>query len=266
MRIEKRLAHPALRGWLRGFGQRRAEMGGGGVTIRTAARPNQLVEFYFAEPYRIRWDGHNASVSPRTVVVGPQSRPGLSLMLSGTVEVFTVHLHPTALHRLAGVRLPEIVDEGVDMVDLLGGAGARLRDAVSLAGTFETRATAAERWVADLAERAGSVGAIDRAAGLLVRTRGAAPIGTLAARSGLSVSQFERRFREAVGFSPKFYARTVRLAHALDLQGRRPELGWAEIAAAAGYSDQSHLTRDCTALAGAPPARFARADFVQDPR
>jgi AraC-like DNA-binding protein len=41
----------------------------------------------------------------------------------------------------------------------------------------------------------------------------------------------------------------------------------AGLAAAAGYADQSHLTRECRRLAGATPARLlaTRVRSVQDP-
>ncbi len=37
-------------------------------------------------------------------------------------------------------------------------------------------------------------------------------------------------------------------------QGGR--IDWAELAAALGYADQAHLTRDFTAVIGVPPARY----------
>ncbi|GGB64488.1 hypothetical protein GCM10011505_51070 [Tistrella bauzanensis] len=42
----------------------------------------------------------------------------------------------------------------------------------------------------------------------------------------------------------------ARNAHAADI------LGLADLAAAAGYADQPHMTRDCRRLAGLPPARL----------
>lgn len=256
MKIERRAAHPALRPVLRSFSQRRASLTAEQVIVPLPARPDQFIEFFLGDPYRIRWDEGAAPFSPGEVVVGPQSRSGLSLVMAGEIDVFTIRFHPTGLHRLTGVPMPEIVDEGIDLVDLLGPPGRRLRDMVLCAPDFAARADATERWVAERLVEAAAATTVDRAAGVLARTHGVVPVMALAARTGLSVRQFERRFREAVGLTPKFYARTTRLARALDLKVTRPDLGWAEIADIAGYSDQPHLVRDCTALAGAPPARF----------
>ncbi|MDW6058529.1 helix-turn-helix domain-containing protein [Streptomyces sp. FXJ1.4098] len=64
----------------------------------------------------------------------------------------------------------------------------------------------------------------------------------------------EKRFREQIGLPPKTAARVLRLRRALRLlaRGRVP----AQVAAASGYCDQAHFTRECTAMTGLPPRRL----------
>lgn len=256
MDIRRRSAHPALRRFVASFSERRADLR---ETVRTEAlpaRPDQFVEIYLAERYGVLWNGRPPEQAPETTVVGPQSRPGLRLHMSGRLDVFTVRFQPTGFHDLFGVPMPELVDAGAPITHVVGRGGRSLAEAVAGATAFEARVEAAERWLATQAERAKLADGLAAASRLLVRSGGTARIGALAERSGLSARQFERRFVHAVGVTPKFYARTVRLARAFDLKARRPELGWAEIALRAGYVDQAHLSRDASALAGAPPAQF----------
>jgi len=83
--------------------------------------------------------------------------------------------------------------------------------------------------------------------------------------------RLERAFGHAVGLGPKALTRVLRFRHALRAIGRvgRAPAGWAAVAAAAGYADQSHLIREFKALAGVTPARYAAehraVGFVQDP-
>jgi AraC-like DNA-binding protein len=223
-----------------------------------------MMEFYLAERYGIAWPDRPVRLSPETAVVGPQSRPGLSIHLSGVVDVFTIHFQPTGLHRLFGWPIPSLVNEGVELADLLPRARC-LRDAISSAGSFEERVAAAEWWLLGTSGASVPPSPVDHAARLLLRSGGGTRVADLAARSELSVRQFERRFTAAVGLPPKLYGRTARLARALAFKERRPELGWAEIALATGYADQAHLVRDCTALAGAPPKRFMSQSFNNVP-
>ena len=79
----------------------------------------------------------------------------------------------------------------------------------------------------------------------------------LADVSGLSTRQLRRRFDHAVGYGPAFYARVARLQRFATLALRWPERGLAELAASAGYTDQSHLGRDTRDIAGRTPAELA---------
>ena len=67
-------------------------------------------------------------------------------------------------------------------------------------------------------------------------------VETLAGLSGRSQFHFSRIFRREVGVSPHRYVVHLRLRRAIDLvrDGRLP---LAEIAAATGFADQSHLSR-----------------------
>ena len=66
-------------------------------------------------------------------------------------------------------------------------------------------------------------------------------------------------FRRQLGVSPKAYARLLRFEHASALLSELPSdpgRTVADVAIAAGYYDQSHLTRDFTAMARHDPGRL----------
>ena len=75
--------------------------------------------------------------------------------------------------------------------------------------------------------------------------------------SGCTPAQFIRRFEQAVGITPKRYARVLRFAVLLPSLVRCGPRDWAQIAAGAGYFDQSHLIREFRQLAGMPPGAYA---------
>jgi len=80
------------------------------------------------------------------------------------------------------------------------------------------------------------------------------PVHELANRLGLSERQLRRRCTDALGYGPKMLDRILRFQRFHTLVARRRDLGLALLAAATGYSDQPHLTRECVALAGETPA------------
>lgn len=87
---------------------------------------------------------------------------------------------------------------------------------------------------------------------------------TLIAQGAVSERRLRRRFVQAVGYGPATYLRVSRFQRAVALAPRVP--GLAELAAAAGYSDQAHLSRDCRALTGATPRAYFRGTSTVERR
>jgi AraC-like DNA-binding protein len=86
---------------------------------------------------------------------------------------------------------------------------------------------------------------------------GREPIGKLAGRLAISERQLQRRFRQAVGLTPKQFSRIRRFrACARNLIAERPE-AWGRVAVAHGYSDQAHLNREFARLSGRSPTQLA---------
>ena len=77
-------------------------------------------------------------------------------------------------------------------------------------------------------------------------------VTALADSACLSKKQFERIFREYVGMNPKEYTRIVRFQKTMWMlqHGKR---NYADIAAASGYSDQSHFIREFKSMTGHTP-------------
>ncbi|MET8249830.1 AraC family transcriptional regulator [Micromonospora sp. NPDC005197] len=83
-------------------------------------------------------------------------------------------------------------------------------------------------------------------------------VDEFAARHGVPVRRLQRLFTECVGVGPKWVIRRYRLQEAVERAAGAP-LDWAGLAATLGYSDQAHLVRDFTAVAGVSPAAYARS-------
>ena len=65
----------------------------------------------------------------------------------------------------------------------------------------------------------------------------------------------QRRFVEGVGYGPKLLQRILRLQLWLWLADQpRTDRALADLALAAGYADQSHMTRETHDLAGVAPS------------
>jgi AraC-like DNA-binding protein len=88
----------------------------------------------------------------------------------------------------------------------------------------------------------------------------------LAEEIGWSRRHLGERFRDELGLSPKVAARVMRFQRACRLLQRPRRPGLADVAAACGYYDQAHLTREWHDLAGCTPTVWMAEELpsVQD--
>ncbi|WP_343520042.1 helix-turn-helix domain-containing protein [Sphingomonas sp.] len=98
----------------------------------------------------------------------------------------------------------------------------------------------------------------------LAAIRHAASVAELAHITGLSTRQLQRICARETGMPPRSYLRLLRFRTAVsDIQ--RPDALLADTAAAAGYADQAHMTREFRSLGGLPPRRArdrAKGPFI----
>jgi len=108
---------------------------------------------------------------------------------------------------------------------------------------------------------------LQHAWGQLVAGCGATTVTDLADQVGWHRQHFARQFRSAYGLSPKVMSRIVRFERAQRLLRQPPHPSLASVAAACGYADQAHMTREWHQFAGTSPSVWLRNEvipFVQD--
>jgi len=186
-------------------------------------------------------------------VAGPDTGPVRAVTRAGTILV-GVRFRPSAGGTALGLPLSEIRDQRVALADLRPAAARRLPVTLSPAEAAARMLDVAGLLIADTAPDR----AVSRAA-LLLRDP-AARTEVVAAEVGLSDRQLRRRVHAAAGYGPKTLQRVLRFqrfVRMLDAPAQPPDLSIAAVQA--GYADQAHLTRECSALSGLTPAALARA-------
>ncbi len=189
-------------------------------------------------------------------LVGPATAADLMLLAPG-VTLRGLRMRPGWLGALLRVPADELTDRTVAISDVLGSARAR-RLIELIAGDATDH-----RRLHDIWPDPTPVDLVLRAVRELT-TRPDLGATALAAQSFLSPRHLRRMVVNETGLNPKTLQKVGRLHRFLGAaRSRRTSLGAA--AAAAGYADQSHLTRDVRQLTGTTPARLLaeRAGRIQ---
>ena len=176
---------------------------------------------------------------PQSGILLAQFRP------AGAAQFFAA-----PLHELFGATAP--------LDDLLPRAEVqRLADRIASQPDHAGRVEVLEQYLAARLRDEPADPIAHAAAAAIVGARGSLRIADLARALGISQDPLEKRFRRAVGATPKQLASTVRVQHAVALG--RTGRSWSRVAHDAGYFDQSHFIREFRAVTGEAPARFFRA-------
>jgi AraC-like DNA-binding protein len=178
--------------------------------------------------------------------------------LQGT-HLVSARLHPLGALRLFGADVPRAVNTVVNLETLLGPPGEQLRVLLLGAESAAERFAQLERFLlCYLSPSRVPSSIVCEAVRGIEEVHGNLRITSMHSDLGVSRKQLWLRFGRELGLSPKAYAQLHRFVWTLARLRESTSVDWPALAAAAGYSDQSHLVRDFRRAAFASPTEFLR--------
>jgi AraC-like DNA-binding protein len=163
--------------------------------------------------------------------------------LPGGSRTFGIRFRPGMAVPFLGIAAAELTDRIVALEDLWGSAAARRMEA-RIAGSLPVLSSV-------LPAPAGAPDRVHLALEAIAAAHGNIDLDWVARHAGMGARQFRRRCLEESGLTPKHLCRVLRFRRACALA--HPVADWAEIAASAGYFDQSHLIRYFREFTGSTP-------------
>jgi AraC-like DNA-binding protein len=233
------------------FGEQMLPSGGAQIVFTLHDRPI-ICRSNEARPSSIIWS--------RGVVHGPQR----SFYQSGAKPpggVAGVAIRPGLAGAILGLPIAELTDRHIPIDALWGARGNALREqllaAVKPAGVFRILE---RELLARLVRLPLIRPAIAQALSMHCSGWAHSRVGDIQRNTGFSPKHFIALFRAAVGLTPKHYYRVQRFNAILRVIAANPHASLADVASSAGYSDQSHLTREFREFAGIAPRQYRPRD------
>jgi AraC-like DNA-binding protein len=169
--------------------------------------------------------------------------------------IFGAYIYPFAMPYLFNVPSDETSNEMLDLHTFLSREGWELEEKIMIAPDNYKRA---EILTAFFERRLMKIRLKDDTiANSIKHVIHSGQIDTvvqLADKFNFSTRQFDRKFKEYAGFSPKTYLRLIRLSNALKQHKNNKSLG--RIAYECGYYDQSHFIHDVKQFTGYHPGFY----------
>lgn len=186
------------------------------------------------------------------VIAGPDTGP-VVYPVAGSYAAAGLRLRPGVAGSVLGLPAAELRDLRAPLPTLWGRDAALLEERIASAEPARRRLLLEEA-IRPLARAARPDELV--LAGLEQLGRPGSSVAELSRTLALSERALRRRFDHAIGYGPKRLDRILRFRRFLQRAALPRPDGLAAAAAALGYADQAHLTRECRDLAGLTPAEL----------
>ncbi len=211
----------------------------------------------FGAPFRISLGPGQDKGTQESSFVAGLIASAVGISSQGGAECIQIDLTPPGAHALLGGAMGDIAARLVPIYDILGPEGEALRQRLGNVESWPDRFRLTEAFLAGKFRHAASPVAL-AAWKHLGGDDQPGRIDALAADLGVSRRHLTRVFRQHFGLGPKSVMRIRRFEQACAMVRQQIRPGIADIAAACGYADQAHMTREFRDLGGAPPLAFIR--------
>jgi AraC-like DNA-binding protein len=245
---------PELRPYVRAYAQR---VVGASDPVSVESVPAQLEQVLNFElglmPGIFHRDGRLTDVA---WIGGAQTFfPGYMKLHPG-VESFAIFFQPAGWSLLFQKPISEITNRLADVNAIVGSSMRALWNRLGEATAFGSRVRIVEEFLLDRLCFVSAESKMAATANYIFRQHGAVRISELASAHSLGLRQFERKFEQETGASPKAFARVARFQSALDAKLASPQRTWLHIAHSFGYHDQMHMIHDFEKLGLTTPSQL----------
>jgi AraC-like DNA-binding protein len=177
------------------------------------------------------------------------------LHLGDRMGLFGVRLYPHAIRQLLGIPNIELVNSSVEFAHIFGNEYNFVNEQMLEAQTVEAKIAVASHFFAAL-QQASDKDPIHECIRLMLLHEGNLDLDVLRSHTGLSVKQFERRFKAIAGFPPKYYSRITRFQATKRKYASGKFRTLSELSHACEYYDQSHFIREFKEFSGMQANHF----------
>ena len=216
-------------------------------------RPDTSIIFYPSQRFRKVNDTQQIDI-PQTVIQGQI----LSKWYHYYPQDFTcvkIVFQPGGLyHLLRRMPLSNVLDQVIDAEMVLGKEMKEVLQLLMDSEQYPEMIRVIENYLFKKYQKIKlNIEPIDKIGQLFKNPQAYSSLDALANESCLSIRQFERKFKERVGISPKLFTRLVRFNYAFELKDQNPTKDWLDVALDCGYADYQHMVKDFKQFAGLTP-------------
>ncbi|MBB6005284.1 helix-turn-helix domain-containing protein [Arcicella rosea] len=224
-------------------------------------KPEHCLSFYPRDTETVQFANKGTKINNlKTVLIGQQSEV-TNRFVGKDFLVFQVVFSPGGLFRLTGIPAQELNNCYIDAETIFGNALREVNDKLNDALNFTQMVQVVESFLwKQVNSGVKDFHRLDHVSNLILKSEKGLNIEWLANESCLSLRQYERKFIERMGISPRYFSKIARFENAFRIKNKEPHLDWLSIAMRCGYYDYQHLVKDYKEFTNQTPTGFHLLD------
>lgn len=230
-------------------------------------RPEHCLSFYPRDTETVEYASNGTRINNlKTVLIGQQSEV-TNRYVGSDFLVFQVVFSPGALYRITGIPSQQLNNCYIDAETVFSNDIKEVNDQLNDAANFSEMVMAVESFLLKQINRGvKEFHRLDEVSNTILTADKMFNIEWLAKQSCLSLRQYERKFIERMGVSPRYFTKVTRFEQAFRMKNKYPHLDWLSIAVQCGYHDYQHLVKNYKEFTNQTPTAFHLLDTASPER
>jgi AraC-like DNA-binding protein len=232
-----------------------------------APRPEQALVFCIRGREIVEYPSNHTFIKrPRSYIIGQSVERINRHIGSPDFIILIVNFHPGVLFRITGIPYDELTSTFIDAESVFSKEIRLVNERLNSTNDYLELIAIVEQFLLHIVRSVKKDHhPIDNITNLIIEHPEQFSLMQLAEECFLCSRQFERKFKERMGISPKLYARIARANKAFRIKYHQPNVDWLDIVVACGYHDYQHLVKDFLDFAGVTPAAYVLEDIKKAP-
>ena len=225
-------------------------------------RPEHCLQFVIRSITKITYPGSKDDITMYPAsLLGQHNIVNVREITSRELLSLQVVFQPSALHRWFGLPTQELTNAMIDGNIFFGKEMDFISERLCYAKNYDEMISIVEEFLrAQTRRMKKQFHPVDQVFNMLLSGNDSFLLEKYAQLACLSYRQFDRKFMERAGISPKEFLQVTRFDKVFRMKNRYPDRDWLTIALQCGYYDYQHLTKDYKYFTGKTPADFFSMD------
>jgi AraC-like DNA-binding protein len=223
-------------------------------------RPEHCLQFFPVGENVIGYAGSNKNITTKNAIISGQHTVINHRQVSNNFLSVQVVFQPGALYRWLGMPAVQLTNVLTDAEEVLGKKVAAVNEKLFHAKGYKEMIQVVELFLIEEFKKIKKDNhPINSICNLMLKEEDR-PLDWFIQQAYLSHRQFDRKFYDSTGVTPKDFLKVIKFDRAFRMKNRFPEKDWLTIALHCGYYDYPHLSKAYQLFTGHTPPEFFKID------